>query len=182
MGVVSEVFESILSLSKKNIKLLILIVLLALISFPVVDVLIIRPLQINQKIDLLQKIGTLDSLSLSSPEANALRKAINQEIDQYLQGRTININPVSRILDQPWKFVTGAVLWVLFFLILLFQRQKLYVKILALILVLFVGAFLGYVGTLIPNIFSPIFNYIFYPIVQIVFLASLFNKSAVKKE
>jgi hypothetical protein len=182
MGIVSEVFDTVVSLGKKNIKLLLLLIVAALVLFPLLDSLVIKPLQIRQKIDILQKIGELDNQQTISPEAKSLRTAVNADIDAFLKNQNVDIAPVPRVTGQPWKFVSGASIWLLFFVILLFQQQKLYIKVLALILVLGIGAFLGYIGTLIPTLVSPWFNYIGYPIVQMVFLASLFRKTSAKAE
>jgi len=84
--------------------------------------------------------------------------------------------------DDPWKFYSATIIWILCFYLLLFQKMKFIQKVGSLIMVILFIIGIGIIGLLLPDIYSPWINYIGFPILQIIFLISLLDIKTKKKE
>ena len=73
-------------------------------------------------------------------------------------------------------------LFILVLIAFLFQKQKWYIKIASFIMLIIIILGIGAIGLLLPTIINPWFNYIGYPILQIIFLISLLDLKLDKKK
>jgi hypothetical protein len=175
MSIISDIVNTALNINKKNIKVIIILILLFLLLLPVLNKIIIIPVQLSQEIELLNKIVEINKVIPKSAEENQLKQKILADVRKFLEERSFTFDPFELYKNNPGKFFSGISLWILVFILLLFQKIKFISKIAAMILVLIIGLFLGYISMLIPDLFSPWINYIGFPLLQIIFIFSIYK-------
>lgn len=172
MGVISDAFSAALLINKKNIKIVVIFILIIGILYPFIDSIFIKPTQIQQEIQILNQINEIEMIETRTDLENRLKNDIESKVDNYIANKQISIDLIARYKNDPWKFYSGIVLWLIVFVAIFFQKQKWYMKI---AMILMVGLFIlciGSIGLLLPTLGTPWVNYIIYPILQIIFLIS----------
>lgn len=178
MGVISDAFSTALLINKKNIKLVVLFVLVIGMLFPLIDSLLIKPTQIQQEIAILNEINKIEEIEMQTDIEKRLKDDIEKKVEKYIENNQISINLINRYNSDPWKFYSGILLWVIVLVAIIFQKNKWYMKIAMMLMVVFFILCIGFVGLLLPTIGSPWVNYFLYPILQIIFLVSLLDIKA----
>lgn len=182
MGIISDLFSTILMITKKNIKAVIIVLLILGMLFPLIDSLLIKPIQIDQEISVLNKIHELEKIEFSTEIEKQLKRDIDQKVERYLDHNHVSISLKQRYFEDPWKLYSGIVIWVILLFILLLRKEiKWYHKIATALLVILFIAGIGAVGLLLPTLGSPWVNYFVYPIIQIVFLVSAMDIKTKKR-
>ena len=176
MGVISDLFSAILMIKQKNIKIVIIILLIIGMLLPLIDSLLIKPIQIEQEISVLNKIHELEEKEFSTEIEKQLKSDIDLKIEKYLDNNQVSINLKQRYDEDPWKLYSGISFWVIILIILLLKKElKWYMKIATIIMVLLFIAIIGTIGLLLPTLGSPWVNYFVYPVIQIVFMISMLD-------
>lgn len=159
MGVISDTFSAALLINKKNIKIVVIFVLIIGILSPLIDSLFIKPTQIQQEIAILKEINKIKEI----------------EIQNNIENNQISINFINRYKNCPGKFYSGILLWLIVLVAALFQKQKWYMKIAMMLMIVLFILVVGYIGLLLPTIGTPWVNYFLYPILQIIFFISFLD-------
>jgi len=152
------------------------------ILFPIIDSLIIKPIQIEQQISILTKINEFEKVTYTSDIEQRLRLDILSKAEKLIEKNQVSINLATRYNDDPWKFYSGVIFWLFVLIAFLFQKQKWYIKIGSFIMLIIIILGIGAIGLLLPTIINPWVNYISYPILQIIFLISLLDLKLEKKK
>ena len=182
MGIFNESLNTILLVNKKNIKNVIIFIIAFGVLYPFIDSLIIKPIQIQQELSIFKDIKTLDKVESYSEVQKQLYDDINNKIEKYLSTNSLSFDIKQAYKDDPWKFYSATIIWILCFFALLFQKLKLIQKVGSLIVVVLFIIGIGVIGLLLPDIYSPWINYIGFPTLQIIFLISLLDIKTKKKE
>lgn len=183
MGIISDLFSAAVMITNKNIKVAIILVLIVGIFFPVIDSLLIKPIQIEQEISVLNKIHDLEGKEFSSEIEKRLKNDIELKVKKYLENNQVSINLKQRFYADPWKFYSGISVWVIVLFMLVIQKKtKWYMKIASIIMVLIFIAVIGAIGLLLPTIGSPWVNYFLYPALQLVFIGSILDIKTKKEK
>lgn len=159
MGVISDTFSAALLINKKNIKIVVIFVLIIGMLSPLIDSLFIKPTQIQQEIAILKEINKIKEI----------------EIQNNIENNQISINFINRYKNCPGKFYSGILLWLIVLVAALFQKQKWYMKIAMMLMIVLFILVVGYIGLLLPTIGTPWVNYFLYPILQIIFFISFLD-------
>ncbi|WP_394697947.1 hypothetical protein [uncultured Sphaerochaeta sp.] len=182
MGIISDLFSTILMITKKNIKAVIIILLILGMLFPLIDSLLIKPIQIDQEISVLNKIHELEKVEFSTEIEKQLKRDIDQKVERYLDHNHVSISLKQRYFEDPWKLYSGIMIWVILLFVLVFRKElKWYMRIASVFLVILFISGIGAVGLLLPTLGSPWVNYFMYPIIQIVFLVSAMDIKTKKR-
>nr|WP_320120845.1 hypothetical protein [uncultured Sphaerochaeta sp.] len=169
-------------ITKKNIKAVIIILLILGMLFPLIDSLLIKPIQIDQEISVLNKIHELEKVEFSTEIEKQLKRDIDQKVERYLDHNHVSISLKQRYFEDPWKLYSGIMIWVILLFVLVFRKElKWYMRIASVFLVILFISGIGAVGLLLPTLGSPWVNYFMYPIIQIVFLVSAMDIKTKKR-
>ena len=72
------------------------------------------------------------------------------------------------------KFITGAILsWFIAILCLFIKMEKIWQKLVGLLIFLMLGVILGGIASVLPTVIKPMCNYLLVPIVQLILLGIL---------
>ena len=182
MSIINESLTSILQINKKNLKIVVIFILICGVCYPFIDSLFIKPVQIEQEISILTKINDLSNRKLSKDIELKLYADINAKAEKLITNNQISENLIYRYNNDPWKLYSGILLWIIVLIALLFQKQKLMMKIAPIFLLILIIAGIGAIGLMLPTIISPWVNYFGYPLLQIVFLVSSMDIKPEKKK
>jgi len=175
MGMIDETISAINNLSKKSIAILIPIVITILIVFPIINSLLIVPAQVNIQYDMLIKLREISKIETKDQVELKLIDSIKSKAFESANPKEITLDFPTLYYSNLIKFYSSIILWAIVFVMLIFQKQKLLLKIGSLILVAVFAFIIGYIGLLIPDIVSPWVNYFGFPIIQVIFLAIVLN-------
>jgi hypothetical protein len=164
-----EIIQKI-KITRKNIVIFMLLLILFLILLPLINKLFLIPIQINQKINLYKELVFIASNDEENEILFNLRTLIFDDIKLLQTDNVIIFDFFELYKNNRIKFYTGIVIPLLICFLLLFQKDKLHSKFFGIIIMALIGFIAGYIGMLIPNIVSPKVNYIGYPIIQIIIL------------
>lgn len=194
---IGKIVEELLEGFKKNYtrpKMWICIGIIAfcfVLLFPYIDSNFFYFSRMEKRIDILEKVMALDETKINSNQAfiNEYQNIL-QEIEQQ-SDRSINsvVDKASNYINHAiatgkeegnrWiKFFSGAfwaiiiTIWIPFMDTFKNWRDKL----LGIVLMLIISIVLGWFFSVIPIIFTPLFNYIGIPVLQIVFVACIVSK------
>jgi hypothetical protein len=183
MGIISDIFSALSMITKKNIKIFIVVFIIIGMLFPLIDSLLIKPIQIEQEISILNRIHDLEGMDLSTEVEKQIKADIDLKVEKYFENNQVSINLKQRYIEDPWKLYSGILFWIIILFILMFQKNlKWYMKIASCFVVLILIVAIGAIGLLLPTMGSPWVNYFMYPLIQIVFLASLLDLKPKKKD
>jgi len=112
-------------------------------------------------------------LNLKNIKYSMLDSTFNKE--KYIENNQISINFINRYKNCPGKFYSGILLWLIVLVAALFQKQKWYMKIAMMLMIVLFILVVGYIGLLLPTIGTPWVNYFLYPILQIIFFISFLD-------
>lgn len=195
---IGKIIEELLAVFKKNYKkprlwiCLGIIVFCFALFFPYIDSNFFYFSRMEKRIDILEKVMSLDESKINSNQAYMDEyQSILQEIEQQ-SDRSINsvMNKTSNYINHivakgkgqgnSWiKFFTGAI-WAIIVTICVpfmntFKKQS--DKLLAFVLMLIISIVMGWFFSIIPIIITPLFNYIGMPVLQIVLVFIIVSKS-----
>ncbi len=177
----TDLISIINKINNKSLKFMIPVGIAALIFFPIIDRVFFYQQRINFKLETLTRLNNIKQDELDSAIEIELYHSTIRDIENYISVKQYNLNLIENIRNNIWKFLTGILFWTIIFILLIFSREfKFFSKLGSLILTAIIGMFFGVIGTYIPDIFNPIVNYILYPILQILFILSLFNIPVLK--
>jgi len=175
MGVISDTFSAALLINKKNIKIVVIFVLIIGMLSPLIDSLFIKPTQIQQEIAILKEINKIKEIEIQNNIEKRLKDDIEKKLEKYIENNQISINFINRYKNCPGKFYSGILLWLIVLVAALFQKQKWYMKIAMMLMIVLFILVVGYIGLLLPTIGTPWVNYFLYPILQIIFFISFLD-------
>lgn len=194
---IGKIVEELLEGFKKNYKRPKMWICIGIIAFcfvllfPYIDSNFFYFSRMEKRIDILEKVMALDETKINSNQAfiNEYQNIL-QEIEQQ-SDRSINsvVDKASNYINHAiatgkeegnrWiKFFSGAfwaiiiTIWIPFMDTFKNWRDKL----LGIVLMLIISIVLGWFFSVIPIIFTPLFNYIGIPVLQIVFVACIVSK------
>lgn len=195
---VGKLIEELLEVFKKNYKrprlwiCLGLIIFCFVLLFPYIDSNFLYFSRMEKRISILERVMELDQEKINSnPAYQNEYQSILKEMEQQSE-RTINsvMNRVSNYINNlmetgkeqgnRWiKFFTGAIWFIIVTVCIPFMNtfKKRSDKILAFVLMLIISFLAGWIFSIIPIIVTPMFNYIGIPIMQIILLIAIVNKS-----
>lgn len=195
---VGKLIEELLEVFKKNYKrprlwiCLGLIIFCFVLLFPYIDSNFLYFSRMEKRISILERVMELDQEKINSnPAYQNEYQSILKEMEQQSE-RTINsvMNRVSNYINNlmetgkeqgnRWiKFFTGAIWFIIVTVCIPFMNtfKKRSDKVLAFVLMLIISFLVGWIFSIIPIIVTPMFNYIGIPIMQIILLIVIVNKS-----
>lgn len=195
---VGKLIEELLEVFKKNYKrprlwiCLGLIIFCFVLLFPYIDSNFLYFSRMEKRISILERVMELDQEKINSnPAYQNEYQSILKEMEQQSE-RTINsvMNRVSNYINNlmetgkeqgnRWiKFFTGAIWFIIVTVCIPFMNtfKMRSDKVLAFILMLIISFLAGWIFSIIPIIVTPMFNYIGIPIMQIILLIVIVNKS-----
>lgn len=195
---VGKLIEELLEVFKKNYKrprlwiCLGLIIFCFVLLFPYIDSNFLYFSRMEKRISILERVMELDQEKINSnPAYQNEYQSILKEMEQQSE-RTINsvMNRVSNYINNlmetgkeqgnRWiKFFTGAIWFIIVTVCIPFMNtfKKRSDKMLAFVLMLIISFLSGWIFSIIPIIVTPMFNYIGIPIMQIILLIAIVNKS-----
>lgn len=195
---VGKLIEELLEVFKKNYKrprlwiCLGLIIFCFVLLFPYIDSNFLYFSRMEKRISILERVMELDQEKINSnPAYQNEYQSILKEMEQQSE-RTINsvMNRVSNYINNlmetgkeqgnRWiKFFTGAIWFIIVTVCIPFMNtfKKRSDKMLAFVLMLIISFLAGWIFSIIPIIVTPMFNYIGIPIMQIILLIAIVNKS-----
>lgn len=195
---VGKLIEELLEVFKKNYKrprlwiCLGLIIFCFVLLFPYIDSNFLYFSRMEKRISILERVMELDQEKINSNQAYQNEyQSILKEMEQQSE-RTINsvMNRVSNYINNlmetgkeqgnRWvKFFTGAIWFIIVTVCIPFMNtfKKRSDKMLAFVLMLIISFLAGWIFSIIPIIVTPMFNYIGIPIMQIILLIAIVNKS-----
>lgn len=195
---VGKLIEELLEVFKKNYKrprlwiCLGLIIFCFVLLFPYIDSNFLYFSRMEKRISILERVMELDQEKINSNQAYQNEyQSILKEMEQQSE-RTINsvMNRVSNYINNlmetgkeqgnRWiKFFTGAIWFIIVTVCIPFMNtfKKRSDKMLAFVLMLIISFLSGWIFSIIPIIVTPMFNYIGIPIMQIILLIAIVNKS-----
>ena len=194
MNLKSTIISKILNMNKRKLGIIVIIVFVSiLILFPFIDTNFFYANRIKNKIDILQKITELDMDKLSQnqilmKEYDSIVKEINESDSNYIN-KVLNNKKGDHTIG---KFISGATLWwLLGIIVLLFynafnkeenKKSKNWgTRISGFILCAIIGGFTGFICSIVPTIFNIWINYIFIPILVLILMILLLNKTTSNK-
>lgn len=200
---VGKIVEELLEGFKKNYKrprmwiCIGIIVFCFVLLFPYIDSNFFYFSRIEKRIDILEKVMALDETKINGNQAfmNEYQNIL-QEIEQQ-SDRSINsvVDKASNYINRTiatgkeqgnrWiKFFTGAFWAIIVTIWIPFMNtfKKRSDKLLGVILMMIISIILGWFFSVIPIIFTPLFNYIGIPVLQIIFVICIVCKSNKKGE
>ena len=167
----------------------IFVVILAIVIYPIIDANILYFNRVNKRIDILERIIDINE--------NDVKKDKRIEKEYYSIIEAMNAQSVNQtgnifvretgVGSNIFKFVSGAWLFAIVGIMLLFTRDKITGKIFSgnnlagAITSFVIAAFIGYVCMKIPNIFNIGVNAVLYQI-MLISLAYIISKSNNKKQ
>ncbi|MBR3600869.1 MAG: hypothetical protein IKL49_00865 [Lachnospiraceae bacterium] len=195
---VGKLIEELLEVFKKNYKrprlwiCLGLIIFCFVLLFPYIDSNFLYFSRMEKRISILERVMELDQEKINSNQAYQNEyQSILKEMEQQSE-RTINsvMNRVSNYINNlmetgkeqgnRWvKFFTGAIWFIIVTVCIPFMNtfKKRSDKVLAFVLMIIISFLAGWIFSIIPIIVTPMFNYIGIPIMQIILLIAIVNKS-----
>jgi len=195
---VGKLIEELLEVFKKNYKrprlwiCLGLIIFCFVLLFPYIDSNFLYFSRMEKRISILERVMELDQEKINSNQAYQNEyQSILKELEQQSE-RTINsvMNRVSNYINNlmetgkeqgnRWvKFFTGAIWFIIVTVCIPFMNtfKKRSDKVLAFVLMIIISFLAGWIFSIIPIIVTPMFNYIGIPIMQIILLIAIVNKS-----
>lgn len=195
---VGKLIEELLEVFKKNYKrprlwiCLGLIIFCFVLLFPYIDSNFLYFSRMEKRISILERVMELDQEKINSnPAYQNEYQSILKEMEQQSE-RTINsvMNRVSNYINNlmetgkeqgnRWiKFFTGAIWFIIVTVCIPFMNtfKKRSDKVLAFVLMIIISLLAGWIFSIIPIIVTPMFNYIGIPIMQIILLIAIVNKS-----
>lgn len=195
---VGKLIEELLEVFKKNYKrprlwiCLGLIIFCFVLLFPYIDSNFLYFSRMEKRISILERVMELDQEKINSNQAYQNEyQSILKEMEQQSE-RTINsvMNRVSDYINNLMetgkeqgnrgvKFFTGAIWFIIVTVCIPFMNtfKKRSDKMLAFVLMLIISFLAGWIFSIIPIIVTPMFNYIGIPIMQIILLIAIVNKS-----
>lgn len=179
---IEKVFD-ILKDNLKNPKLyivLLIAIVIFLLLFPYIDANFFYYNRVEKRISILKDISDIEKEKMeSNPILKAEYDNILEEISKQKNGSlgsvfiTDNSSRVSK-----YKFLTGAILsWMLGVLCIFIKMDRIWQRIVGLLLFIVFGFILGAVSVMVPTIIEPKCNYILMPMLQIVLLGILVTNS-----
>ena len=160
--------------------------------FPYIDSNFLYFSRMEKRISILERVMELDQEKINSNQAYQNEyQSILKEMEQQSE-RTINsvMNRVSNYINNlmetgkeqgnRWvKFFTGAIWFIIVMVCIPFMNtfKKRSDKVLAFVLMIIISFLAGWIFSIIPIIVTPMFNYIGIPIMQIILLIAIVNKS-----
>ncbi len=176
--------ELIVSWIQKNFKnpklyatFAVLIILIALI-FPYIDANLFFFNRIEKRVSILQSLSEIDMEKVC--QFPALQKEYDAILSEIEKQRELSISGVTSSEQTPSnvaliKFLSGGALaWIITLCVpfmTTFKDKK--TKVLAFLLLAFLGGILGLIGYIVPTILNPWVNYLGYPILQLIALIAL---------
>lgn len=195
---VGKLIEELLEVFKKNYKrprlwiCLGLIIFCFVLLFPYIDSNFLYFSRMEKRISILERVMELEQEKINSNQAYQNEyQSILKEMEQQSE-RTINsvMNRVSNYINNlmetgkeqgnRWvKFFTGAIWFIIVTVCIPFMNtfKKRSDKVLAFVLMIIISFLAGWIFSIIPIIVTPMFNYIGIPIMQIILLIAIVNKS-----
>lgn len=181
---IKTIIDKFTKISKKVIiGWIIAIVLFVLAIFPYLDTNLFYSNRIKNRIEILDMVTKLDIDKINNnpklkQEYDNILDEINNSDEKYIN----NFFKAKENGSLLWKFVSGASLWWIFAIIMLFvkdknvrSRKQIWInKIGGFIVLGILGAFVGWVFSIIPTIGNAWVNYIGAPILTIIIMILLF--------
>ena len=181
------IIDKLSTLSKKSlVGWGIALLLFGIAIFPYIDTNLFYPNRIKNRIEILDMVTNLNIDKIQSN--NKLKKEydnilveINKSSDKYVN----NFIKTKENESKFWKFFSGAILWWIFAIIMLFyndktvhdKKQKWINRIGGFLMLSLFGIFIGWIFSIIPIIGNQWVNYIGAPILTIVIMVLLFYKT-----
>lgn len=164
LKILLEIFTD---LNPKKIIGLILIIIFMLLFFPFIDSKIIQPISLSRQIDNLDKLLNMDRDLINQDQQ--IKKIYDQILESMIGS---NIELLAKDPIPVWKkFVFGGALGWLMILIIPFAKfNSIGSRVAGLILMIIIGAVLGWIGTLIPDFEMHEINLYLYPGLQFILL------------
>lgn len=182
-NLLSQLLESFKKYRKKKLPWIVLSLLITIFVFliPYIDANVFYYNRIQKRIEILDSLSKIDLTASENYnelklEYDSILNEVNNQRDNALPTVISNVNSLiiveksSDIIKM--QFLTGILISLLVAIVILFANtfNRLQDKIGAFILMLIIGLSLGWVSTILPIFWKPLFNYIAMPILQLIFL------------
>lgn len=185
--ILNKLLEKVIS-EKKGLKILawifIILIILAIVFYPIIDANFLYYNRTNKRIEIIQKVISIDANDIKrddriAEEYNSILNDMKDQSNNYMNNIFQKETNLGRNIA---KFIAGSWLFILVGLIMPFSIDKNKGKrftvnnILAGIMSFMIGCTLGYICLKIPNIFNFVVNIILYQII-LIFLAYTISTS-----
>lgn len=185
--ILNKLLEKVIS-EKKGFKILawifIILIILAIVFYPIIDANFLYYNRTNKRIEIIQKVISIDENDIKrddriAEEYNSILNDMKDQSNNYMNNIFQKETNLGRNIA---KFIAGSWLFILVGLIMPFSIDKNKGKrftvnnILAGIVSLMIGCTLGYICLKIQNIFNFVVNIILYQII-LIFLAYTISTS-----
>lgn len=188
----NTVFEKVVN-EKKSFKLIawifIILIILAIIFYPIIDANFLYYNRTNKRIEIIQKIVSIDEKDIKrdsriEEEYNSILSDMNTQSNNYISNIFQRETNKGRNIS---KFISGSWLFIIIGLIMPFTLDKnkgkrfTFNNIMGGILCIAIGGIIGFVCYKIPNIINFVVNMILYQII-LIFLAYTIATSSKKAQ
>lgn len=188
----NTVFEKVVN-EKKSFKLIawtfIILIILAIIFYPIIDANFLYYNRTNKRIEIIQKIVSIDEKDIKrdsriEEEYNSILSDMNTQSNNYISNIFQRETNKGRNIS---KFISGSWLFIIIGLIMPFTLDKnkgkrfTFNNIMGGILCIAIGGVIGFVCYKIPNIINFVVNMILYQII-LIFLAYTIATSSKKAQ
>ena len=161
----------------KLILILLLLALIFIVIFPIIRHNYLYIWKMEKRIEMLKEISQINMEIVSKNER--LNKEYNNIVND-LTAFTKKSDSITSLLflkkedphTKKWKFITGAIIfWFMMLLIPFADYKNMKERSFAILVFLLIGAFLGFIGIIIPTFYNRYINFILYPLLQIILFA-----------
>lgn len=174
--------EKVFDIVKDNLKnpkfyfIILIGMVMILLLFPYIDANFFYYNRVEKRIAILNDVAGIEKEKLLDNDIlKAEYESILAEISKQKDGSlgsvfiTNNTEKISKM-----KFITGAILsWFIAILCLFIKMEKIWQKLVGLLIFLMLGVILGGIASVLPTVIKPMCNYLLVPIVQLILLGIL---------
>lgn len=170
----NERFFDLISKNLKNPKfyaVVLVLIFVLLLLFPYIDANFFYYNRVEKRVNILKEFSEIDYEALKdNPTLEGEYQSILSEIDKQKSGSISSIFITESTKQiKTYKFLSGGILfWLLSLLCLFIKMNGPMDRVLGVIIFAIMGGAFGCVALLLPTIISPLCNYIFVPLIEVV--------------
>lgn len=181
-----QIIDFFENFSIRRLVILATLLIVLMIAYPVIDVNFLYFNRIENRINVLQKLQSLNMDYIASEEVlskeykDILAKISGQNNKLFLDNGNI-FSSATNTETKVYKFLSGSI-WCLIILIFspfIFKEFKKTLQ--GILVILFLTFIIGGIGLLIPTFNLILINYIGYPLLQLVLIIGFAYKSSIQK-
>lgn len=170
----AKIIEFIEKITLKRVLIIIALGSIIILCFPLIDYYFYFNIRTISRIDVLDKISSLNlEVIKDNPILMSEYNHVLLEIQEHSKGFSFDVRGVINIQTNQsldlYKFLSGGLWgWLIVALSPLIYKKKIKDMLIAIIIFALAGSFLGWVSMQMPTFINPIYNYIGFPVLQLI--------------